>query len=77
MLARKISAEEALQMGLVNKVFIRESFMEEVRVCVLEVSLKHATGCATTSCTSRFLAVRAIGVWIRMNDDCGTVFIEY
>lgn len=37
--ARKISAEEALQMGLVNKVFARESFMEEVRAYALELAL--------------------------------------
>ena len=39
MSARKISAEEALQMGLVNKVFARESFMEEVRSYALELAL--------------------------------------
>ena len=39
MSARKISAEEALQMGLVNKVFARESFMEEVRAYALELAL--------------------------------------
>ncbi len=37
--ARKISAEEALHMGLVNKVFAGESFMEEVRAYALELAL--------------------------------------
>ncbi|NOT56131.1 MAG: enoyl-CoA hydratase [Deltaproteobacteria bacterium] len=36
--ARKITAEEALQMGLVNKVFPRESFMAEVRAYALELA---------------------------------------
>lgn len=36
--ARKISAEEALQMGLVNKVFPQESFMSEVRAYALELA---------------------------------------
>ena len=36
--ARKITAEEALQMGLVNKVFARESFMSEVRAYALELA---------------------------------------
>lgn len=36
--ARKITAEEALQMGLVNKVFARESFMAEVRAYALELA---------------------------------------
>ena len=38
MSARKITAEEALQMGLVNKVFARESFMSEVRAYALELA---------------------------------------
>lgn len=37
--ARKISAEEALHMGLVNKVFDRESLMEEVHAYALELVL--------------------------------------
>jgi enoyl-CoA hydratase/carnithine racemase len=36
--ARKITAEEALQMGLVNKVFAGESFMSEVRAYALELA---------------------------------------
>jgi enoyl-CoA hydratase/carnithine racemase len=36
--ARKITAEEALQMRLVNKVFARESFMSEVRAYALELA---------------------------------------
>lgn len=36
--ARKITAEEALQMGLVNKVFAPESFMSEVRAYALELA---------------------------------------
>jgi enoyl-CoA hydratase/carnithine racemase len=36
--ARKITAEEALQMGLVNKVFAHESFMPEVRAYALELA---------------------------------------
>src|SRR5262245_18330610 len=36
--ARKIPAEEALQMGLVNKVFPAESFMSEVRAYALELA---------------------------------------
>jgi enoyl-CoA hydratase/carnithine racemase len=36
--ARKITAEEALQMGLVNKVFTHESFMSEVRAYALELA---------------------------------------
>ena len=36
--ARKITAEEALQMGLVNKVFAQESFMSEVRAYALELA---------------------------------------
>jgi enoyl-CoA hydratase/carnithine racemase len=36
--ARKITAEEALQMGLVNKVFARESFMSEVQAYALELA---------------------------------------
>jgi enoyl-CoA hydratase/carnithine racemase len=36
--ARKISAEEALRMGLVNKVFPQESFMSEVRAYALELA---------------------------------------
>ena len=36
--ARKITAEEALQMGLVNKVFAPESFMPEVRAYALELA---------------------------------------
>ncbi len=35
---RKITAEEALQMGLVNKVFAPESFMSEVRAYALEMA---------------------------------------
>lgn len=35
---RKITAEEALQMGLVNKVFSPESFMSEVRAYALEMA---------------------------------------
>jgi len=35
---RKISAEEALQMGLVNKVFPQETFMSEVRAYALELA---------------------------------------
>lgn len=35
---RKITAEEALQMGLVNKVFSPESFMSEVRAYALEMT---------------------------------------
>jgi enoyl-CoA hydratase/carnithine racemase len=38
MSARKITAEEALQMGLVNKVFPHESFMPEVRAYALELA---------------------------------------
>jgi enoyl-CoA hydratase/carnithine racemase len=36
--ARKITAEEALQMGLVNRVFPHESFMSEVRAYALELA---------------------------------------
>jgi enoyl-CoA hydratase/carnithine racemase len=36
--ARKITAEEALRMGLVNKVFAPESFMSEVRAYALELA---------------------------------------
>lgn len=36
--ARKITAEEALRMGLVNKVFPHESFMPEVRAYALELA---------------------------------------
>ncbi|MBI3756776.1 MAG: enoyl-CoA hydratase [Deltaproteobacteria bacterium] len=36
--ARKITAEEALQIGLVNKVFPQESFMSEVRAYALELA---------------------------------------
>jgi enoyl-CoA hydratase/carnithine racemase len=36
--ARKITAEEALQMGLVNKVFAPESFMSEVRAYALDLA---------------------------------------
>lgn len=36
--ARKITAEEALHMGLVNKVFAYESFMSEVRAYALELA---------------------------------------
>jgi enoyl-CoA hydratase/carnithine racemase len=36
--ARKITAEEALQIGLVNKVFAPESFMPEVRAYALELA---------------------------------------
>jgi enoyl-CoA hydratase/carnithine racemase len=36
--ARKITAEEALQMGLVNKVFAAELFMSEVRAYALELA---------------------------------------
>jgi enoyl-CoA hydratase/carnithine racemase len=36
--ARKITAEEALQMGLVNKVFAPELFMSEVRAYALELA---------------------------------------
>jgi enoyl-CoA hydratase/carnithine racemase len=36
--ARKITAEEALHMGLVNKVFAHESFMPEVRAYALELA---------------------------------------
>jgi enoyl-CoA hydratase/carnithine racemase len=36
--ARKITAEEALQMGLVNRVFPVESFMAEVRAYALELA---------------------------------------
>lgn len=36
--ARKITAEEALQIGLVNKVFALESFMSEVRSYALELA---------------------------------------
>ena len=36
--ARKITAEEALQMGLVNKVFAQESFMSEVCAYALELA---------------------------------------
>jgi len=36
--ARKITAEEALRMGLVNKVFAHESFMPEVRAYALELA---------------------------------------
>ncbi len=36
--ARKFTAEEALQMGLVNKVFPQESFMSEVRAFALELA---------------------------------------
>ncbi len=36
--ARKISAEEALQMGLVNKVFAQESFVQDVRAYALELA---------------------------------------
>ncbi len=36
--ARKITAEEALQMGLVNKVFAHESLMPEVRAYALELA---------------------------------------
>jgi enoyl-CoA hydratase/carnithine racemase len=36
--ARKITAEEALQIGLVNKVFASESFMLEVRAYALELA---------------------------------------
>ena len=36
--ARKITAEEALQMGLVNKVFAAELFMAEVRAYALELA---------------------------------------
>jgi len=36
--ARKITAEEALQMGLVNKVFAAESLMAEVRAYALELA---------------------------------------
>jgi enoyl-CoA hydratase/carnithine racemase len=36
--ARKITAEEALQMGLVNKVFAPESFMSDVRAYALELA---------------------------------------
>jgi enoyl-CoA hydratase/carnithine racemase len=36
--ARKITSEEALQMGLVNKIFARESFMAEVRAYALELA---------------------------------------
>ncbi len=39
MSARKITAEEALQMGLVNKVFPQDSFMEEVRAYALELAM--------------------------------------
>lgn len=38
MSARKITAEEALQMGLVNKVFPADSFMSEVRAYALEMA---------------------------------------
>lgn len=36
--ARKFTAEEALQMGLVNKVFPQETFMSEVRAYALELA---------------------------------------
>src|SRR4029453_9604589 len=36
--ARKITAEEALQMGLVNKVFAHESFMPDVRAYAIELA---------------------------------------
>jgi enoyl-CoA hydratase/carnithine racemase len=36
--ARKVTAEEALQIGLVNKVFAPESFMSEVRAYALELA---------------------------------------
>jgi enoyl-CoA hydratase/carnithine racemase len=36
--ARKITAEEALQMGLVNKVFAQESFLHDVRAYALELA---------------------------------------
>ena len=36
--ASKISADEALQMGLVNKVFPQESFQQEVRAYALELA---------------------------------------
>ena len=36
--ARKIKADEALQMGLVNKIFPQESFMQEVRAYALELA---------------------------------------
>jgi len=36
--ARKFTAEEALQMGLVNKVFAAETFMSEVRTYALELA---------------------------------------
>jgi enoyl-CoA hydratase/carnithine racemase len=38
--ARKITAEEALQMGLVNKVFPPESFMTEVRAYALALATR-------------------------------------
>lgn len=38
--ARKITADEALQMGLVNNVFAHESFMSEVRAYALELATK-------------------------------------
>ena len=37
--ARTITAEEALQMGLVNKVFAHESFLHDVRAYALELAL--------------------------------------
>ena len=36
--ARKVTAEEALQMGLVSKIFPRDSFMSEVRAYALELA---------------------------------------
>jgi enoyl-CoA hydratase/carnithine racemase len=36
--ARKITADEALHMGLVNKVFPQESFMQDVRTYALELA---------------------------------------
>lgn len=36
--ARTITAEEALQMGLVNKVFAQESFMQDVRAYALDLA---------------------------------------